>query len=113
VNVLTFYGASDDLVEIGLDGEGSGADEFNVYPDPRSDRGYAGTWVINDVIRVLAFYDGTWCFAPALVKDDALDGGKPIPEGYSIRGLTASFNDYSTFLVIESAEPLRVVKEGA
>lgn len=100
---VTFYGSSDDLVEIG--GDAKGADEFNVSPSDR-DLGYAGTWMVNGILRVNAFYYGTWYFAPEMIDED-----RHIPEGWTLTIRNSEMNAYSLMLEITAEESLTVFKE--
>lgn len=96
--IITFQGASDDLVEIS---GAPGADEFNVYDK----HGYAGTWLVksegdNPLINfyVDAYYRGTWSFAVRQI-----DEGIPLPEDLIVLTTTnETINDYTTLLWIET-----------
>jgi hypothetical protein len=98
--VITFQGASDDLVEI--DGA-PGADEFNVYP--KND--YAGTWLVQSQeapsdLRFLvdAYYMGTWSFAVRQV-----DEGDRLPGNMMILSTTNdTINDYTMLLWIDTGD---------
>ena len=99
--VITFQGASDDLVEI--DGA-PGADEFNVYDE----RGYAGTWLVeggNDStdgfkglrFYVDAYYRGTWSFAVRQV-----DEGDKFGDLMMLTTTNQTINEYTTLLWIDT-----------
>lgn len=102
--IVTFQGASDDLVEIA---GAPGADEFNVYDD----RGYAGTWLIEEQDKgddtflgfrmyVDAYYHGTWSFAARQV-----DEGDTFPGNLIILTTTnETINEYTTLLWIDTGE---------
>ena len=68
MKTVTFYGSSNDLVEIsGIEG----ADEFGNYTDST----LVASFVITipdetERLRVYAIYDGTWSFAPAMIDED-------------------------------------------
>lgn len=87
MKTVTFYGVSDDLLEI--EGDIKGCDEYGAY---NADDGEVNTCVRitheHGRINVYAIYDGCWSFAPALVDEDEELPGWPIrfrAEGYSIR----------------------------
>jgi hypothetical protein len=102
--IVTFQGASDDLVEI--DGA-PGADEFNVYDE----HGYAGTWLVQETDKgaddfvglrfyVDAYYRGTWSFALRQVEEgDALPGDMMV-----LTTTNETENDYTTLLWIDTGE---------
>lgn len=104
--IVTFQGASDDLVEI--DGA-PGADEFNVYDDG-STSGYAGTWqVLGEHIYLMvdAYYDGTWSFA---VRQPA-EGNKFPGDLMILTTTNETINDYTTMLWIDTKdEPVSIKK---
>jgi len=99
--IVTFQGASDDLVEI--DGA-PGADEFNVYDQ----HGYAGTWQIKSAgdldpkinLYVDAYYRGTWSFAARMVEE-----GAAFPEDLMILTTTNdTIDDYTTMMWIDTKD---------
>lgn len=93
--IVTFQGASDDLVEI--DGA-PGEDEFNVYDK----HGYAGTWeVLGKTIHFLvdAYYRGTWSFAVRLPYD-----GKTLGDLMILTTTNETINDYTTMLWIDTGD---------
>jgi hypothetical protein len=106
VPLLTFEGASDDLVEI--NGDVVGADEYSV--NPKGPHGYAGTWHVGGQMRVHAFFGlgGVWYFAPALISE-----GHPLP----LWAITitnselARYRCYSTKLMIDVPAGTYVSKE--
>ena len=98
-NIVTIFGASDDLIEIsGI----NGASEFNSYAHPSD--GYSGVIHLTcqstfEQMFVFCYYgkNGCWHFAPAIV-----DEGKPLPSWrmeYSYDPNIA--NAYSVILNIE------------
>ena len=101
--IVTFQGASDDLVEIN---GAPGADEFNVYERD----GYAGTWqVLGETIWffVDAYFRGTWSFAVRQVGE-----GKMLPGNLMILTTTnETINNYTTMLWIDTGEePVSIKK---
>jgi hypothetical protein len=67
--MITFYGASDDLVEV----EGcKGADEFSTYEGKLHQIAWQGDLVGPDgsQMRVFAYYDGCWAFGVGQVDED-------------------------------------------
>lgn len=95
--IITFQGASDDLVEI--DGA-PGADEFNVYEE----NGYAGTWLVESLadVRFLvdAYYRGTWSFAMRQA-----DEGIPFPDDMmALTTTNDTINGYTTMLWIDTGD---------
>lgn len=90
----TFYGSSDDLVEVTL---GEQAEEFYV----NEERNYAGCADLvgpNGVtlLKVHAIYDGCWTFAPGLEEE-----GAGFPEGVTFKIDLGWDNNYSTCLTID------------
>lgn len=115
IDTITFYGSSDDLVEVGkLSGW---SEEYNVNPKPVTgkDMVWHVTSVADDMVtivgmRVRAAYDGAWSFAigPCWFNDP--DKPQPFPD-WPIRfrqGEPAS--SYSIVLEIE-APPYTTVTE--
>lgn len=103
---ISFYGASDDLVEVrGCDG----ADEFNTYetgPLMWSGEVIAPGAVIG--LRVYAIYDrnGTWSFAVAKLDEDV-----PLPD-WPIRVRQSPDCEYSTALEIDAPVGSRLITTG-
>lgn len=100
--IVTFQGASDDLVEI--DGA-PGADEFNVYENKN---GYVGTWLVEEQDKgtdrytglrfyVDAYYRGTWSFAIRQVAD-----GDTFGNIIAITTTNETINEYTTLLWIDT-----------
>lgn len=96
MQTVTFYGASDDLIEVnGIEG----ADEFNVIGEDRSI--YVATFEVvagAEGVLVHALYDGTWSFAPA--RDFDGDEKQPMP-AWPMRVGQSEEVPYSTKLSIE------------
>lgn len=99
--IITFQGASDDLVEIA---GAPGADEFNVYDD----RGYAGTWLVSEEDKgddafiglrfyVDAYYRGTWSFAVRQVEE-----GDGFDNLMMLTTTNETINEYTTLLWIDT-----------
>lgn len=104
MKTVTFYGSSDDLVEI--DGI-KGADEFNVYEQINAFEVITGVIGEETGLRVLAIYDndGTWSFAVALLGE-----GIELPD-WEMELLSPNqheMNNYSTMLSIEVPDDARV-----
>jgi hypothetical protein len=98
MQIATFYGSSDDLVEVaGV----SGADEFNV----NSDLTPAITFNLGGQMRVHAFYDGCWSFAVGQVDEDL-----PLPL-WPLRIEQSPENNYSTQLTIECPDDVQLFIE--
>jgi hypothetical protein len=102
--IVTFQGASDDLVEIN---GAPGADEFNVYEQSGY---YMGTWqVLGEHIWLMvdAYYDGTWSFAVRQPQEDW-----KLPEDLMILTTTnETINGYTTMLWIDTKEePVSIKK---
>lgn len=93
---LTFYGSSDDLIEI----EGAVREEFCVYGDAE-----VIVFGPSGSLRVLASYggggDGTWAFGVGQIEE-----GHPIP--WPVRIETSERNAYSVALVIDCPDYVQV-----
>ena len=63
---ITFWGASDDLVEI--EGDVPGCDEYACYAETLVFQIRGGGCRMN-VVCIYGVSGGTWCFAPALVDE--------------------------------------------
>ena len=95
-----FWGSSDDLIEI----EGvKGGDEFNGLT--KDEELIAGTFNLGGKIRVRALYDGCWSFAVGQVDEDI-----PLPD-WPIR-IEQHEKGYSTALIIECPDDVKVFREG-
>ena len=100
MQTVTFYGASDDLIEI--DGI-NGADEFYSDGDEKT---YQGVFNVGGQLRVFALYlpHGVWSFAVAQVDD-----GVPLPD-WPIR-IIQHPNEYSIALEIDVPDGVAVFRE--
>ena len=97
MKTASFYGASDDLIEIaGV----PGADEFNICKDGP----YIATFNLGGKVRIHAFYDGCWSFAVGQVDEDI-----PLPD-WPIR-ITQHEKGYSTQLEIDVPDDTKVFLE--
>jgi hypothetical protein len=101
MNRIEIYGASDDLIEIRIDGKD--VDELNVYEDGP----YMGSLRLvaksdpESACLVHVIYDGCWSFAVGRT-----DEGKPLPTwAFSVE----PEHDYSTRLVIDTGGELVVI----
>ena len=102
MRTVSFYGASDDLIEV--DGI-PGADEFAALD--QSPEGMAGSFVVGGKIRVRAYYDqrGVWGFSVSQVTDAV-----PLPD-WPIRISQQSDCDYSTRVEIDCPDDATVIQE--
>lgn len=103
--IVTFSGASDDLVEV--DGC-KGADEFNCYQSGSGPIHWVGElrWG-DDSLRVIALYDGMWSFAVARTPDGHDGDGLDLPE-WSVSITNSSECAYSTRLAVEAPADVRL-----
>lgn len=91
-----FYGGSDDIISIRVDG----LDVDEVGGFITDDGRYSRAVEVRSVggamgVRVHAIYDGCWSFAAGLIED-----GRGIPNGWTIG--TDQEHEYSTRLVIDT-----------
>jgi hypothetical protein len=100
---VELYGASDDLIEIRIDGKDR--DEIGGYvPMRRDERCYRRALEVRSLggargLRAHAIYDGCWSFAAGQLED-----GRSIPDGWSVR--VEQEHPYSTRLVIDTGAEL-------
>jgi hypothetical protein len=92
---IIFYGSSDDIIGISVDGDRdevggyiSGEGRYSKAIELRSDVGTVG-------IRVHAIYDGCWSFAAGQIDESIA-----IPDGWTIR--VEQEHAYSTRLVVDT-----------
>lgn len=104
---LTFYGASDDLVEV----EGPGGDEF-----PTDDGRFRLALPDGTGIRVEVAYndEGTWAVAVAPLMDDPDSLIQRVPDGwrfwlYQGRGRPTPIAVYSMALVVECDDEAELI----
>ena len=101
---VTFWGASDDLVEVG--GEAEGCDEYSYFQhynflvckrDEVDDEE-------SPVILIQAHYgkNGAWSFRPSLVEEE-VDEYYEIPEGWEVT-ITHQPRSYSLHLNVDSGD---------
>jgi len=107
---LEFYGASDDLVYVRIDGKTR--HELAAYAPMRHDgRCYRKALEVRSIggargIRVHAIHDGCWSFAAGQLEEE-----RSLPDGWSIA--VALEHAYSTRLVVDTgAELVEVTREG-
>jgi len=98
MQTATFYGSSDDLIEIG---GVKGADEFNIIEDGP----HIATFNLGGKMRVHAIYDGCWSFAVGQVDEEIA-----LPN-WPIRIKQSEENDYSTSLEIDVPDDVKVFHE--
>lgn len=104
MKTISFYGASDDLIEVDF-GDGK-KEEYSAY---RSDEEVRGSFTIGTKMRVHAVYGATnGCWSFAISPEDE---GIPIPD-WPIRFSLAPDCPYSTLLEIDVPDDIRVVKIG-
>jgi hypothetical protein len=105
-NMITIYGASDDLVEV--DGC-EGADEFNVYPKGARAVAWQGNLAAPgeaECLRVHLVYDGCWHVGVGQVDEEVSMPPWPL----TIRqGVNGAESDYSAVLLIDAPAGTRLV----
>jgi hypothetical protein len=99
-NVVTIYGASDDLVEI--DGC-PGADEFGAFQPDDKNLVHA-SFVLGGQMRIRALYDGCWSFAVGQVDEAILLPDWPVTT-------TQHDHGYSTLLTIIAPKTAAIIRE--
>ncbi len=103
--MITFYGASDDLVEV----EGcEGADEFNVYPKDNNAVAWHGDLAApgeSESLRVHLAYDGCWHVGVGQADEETDLPPWPL----AIRQGTDAESTYSTVLLVDAPEGTRLV----
>jgi hypothetical protein len=98
MQTATFYGSSDDLIEIG---GVKGADEFNIIEDGP----YIATFNLGGKMRIHCLYDGCWSFAVGQVDEEI-----PLPD-WPVRVKQSGENGYSTQLEIDVPDDVKVFQE--
>lgn len=101
--VISFWGSSDDLIEV--DGDLSGCDEY-MLTDFSTWIGVIEHYDSGDKIKVYAYYDGCWAFGVGIY-----DEGHKMPE-WPVNFVTNTENNYSVRMGIEVPDDAEVYQYG-
>ena len=93
---IAFHGASDDLIEVHVDGKARHEVGGYISGDGRYARALEVRAPNGDGIRVHAIYDGCWSFSAGQLEDEQV-----IPERWLIT--TRQQHAYSTLLEVDTA----------
>lgn len=101
---LSIYGASDDLIEF----EGDFREEYSAGRERNNGHlNDVGRFVIGGILRVIAFYDGTWSFSIGMVSEEV-----PIPDRWKITVFRSVSTKYSMQVDIDTdGDPVTVIRE--
>ncbi len=106
MKTVSFWGASDDLVEI--EGDIPGCDEYNVYQEIRNTMDRFRISSSEGDLDVYAIYNGEWMFAPALAVNETDEEGIKVPNWAEEIYFESADNWYSMKMIMWVPDDARV-----
>ena len=103
---VSFWGSSDDLVEI--DGDIPGCDEYNVYQKISGIMDKFRIYSSEGDLDIYAVYNGEWVFAPGLAVDEPDQEGVSIPKWAEKVYIENAPNWYSVLMILWVPDDARV-----